>query len=178
MFRFDAGAAGVALQACVVQVSPPSGRGGPERWTGRLASGVSACFHARATSWGAALIRGLVRCSAPDRMPFTRSGNVPGAPQGGVIALEVCLRGVSSAWSRRGSGWTRGAAGVGTVWGSPMQDSMKASKESLSRLCPLCDVSLPAARWGVSSVASLVSDIARVSGGSRGGASPGALASA
>ena len=55
---------------------------------------------------------------------------------------------------------------------------MKASKESLSRLCPLGDVSLPAARWGVSGVVSWVSDLARVSGGSRGGASPVALASA
>ena len=72
----------------------------------------------------------------------------------------------------------RGAAGVGTVWGSPMQDSMKASKESSSRLCPLGDVFLPAARWGVSGVASWVSKIARASGGSRGGASPGVLASA
>ena len=59
-----------------------------------------------------------------------------------------------------------------------MQDSMKASKESSSRLCPLRDVSLPAARWGVSVVVSRVSDFARVSSGSRGGASPGALASA
>ena len=35
-----------------------------------------------------------------------------------------------------------------------MQDSMKASKESSSRLCPLGDVSLSAARWGVSGLAS------------------------
>ena len=55
---------------------------------------------------------------------------------------------------------------------------MKASKESSSWLCPLGDVSLPAARWGVSRVVYRVSDGARVSGGSRGGASPGALASA
>ena len=57
-----------------------------------------------------------------------------------------------------------------------MQDSMKASKELSSRLCPLGDVSLPAAHWGVWGVASWVSDVARVSGGSRGGASPDALA--
>ena len=38
---------------------------------------------------------------------------------------------------------------------------MKASKESSSRLCPLGDVSLPAARWGVSAVASRFSDVAR-----------------
>ena len=57
-----------------------------------------------------------------------------------------------------------------------MHDSMKASKESSSQVCPLGDVSLPDARWGVSGVVSRVSDFARVSGGSRGGASPGALA--
>ena len=55
---------------------------------------------------------------------------------------------------------------------------MKASKELSSRLCPLGDVSLLAARWGVSGVVSRVSDFARVSGGSRGGVFPGALASA
>ena len=66
--------------------------------------------------------------------------------------------------------WDRG--------GSLMQDSMKASKASLSRLCPLDNVSLPAARWGVSGVFSWASDFMRVSGGPRGGASPGALASA
>ena len=55
---------------------------------------------------------------------------------------------------------------------------MKASKESSSRLCPLGDVSLSAARWGVWGVASRVSDTARVSGGYRGGAPPGVLASA
>ena len=55
---------------------------------------------------------------------------------------------------------------------------MKASKESSSRSCPLGEVSLPAARWGVSSVASRVSDVALVSGESRGSASPGVFASA
>ena len=59
-----------------------------------------------------------------------------------------------------------------------MQDSIEGSKESSSRLCPLGNVSLPAAPWGVSGVVSRVSDFARVSVGSRGGASPGALASA
>ena len=59
-----------------------------------------------------------------------------------------------------------------------MQASMKALKESWSRLCPLGDVSLPTARWGVWGVVSRVSDVARVSSGSSGGASPGALASA
>ena len=53
---------------------------------------------------------------------------------------------------------------------------MKPSKELSSRLCPLGDVSLPATRWGVSGAASRVSDVARVSGGSRGGASPGVFA--
>ena len=64
------------------------------------------------------------------------------------------------------------------VCGSPMQDDMKASKESSSGLCPLGDVSLSAARWGVWAVACRVSDPARVSAGSRGGAPPGVLASA
>ena len=49
---------------------------------------------------------------------------------------------------------------------------MKASKGSSWRLCPLGDVSLSAARWGVSGVASRVSDPARAFGGSRGGAPP------
>ena len=55
---------------------------------------------------------------------------------------------------------------------------MKASKESSSRLCPLGDVPLSSARWGVSGVSSWVSDPARVSGASRCGAPPGVLASA
>ena len=56
---------------------------------------------------------------------------------------------------------------------------MKASKESSSRLCPLGAVSLSAARWGMLGLASRVSDTARVSGESRGGAPyPGVLASA
>ena len=49
---------------------------------------------------------------------------------------------------------------------------MKALKESSSRLCPPGDVSPPAARWGVSGMVSWVSDVARVSGGSRGGVFP------
>ena len=49
---------------------------------------------------------------------------------------------------------------------------MKVSKESSSRLCPLGDVPPSAARWGVSGVASRVSDPARVSGGSRCSAPP------
>ena len=40
---------------------------------------------------------------------------------------------MSSAWLRRGSRQKRGAAGAGTVWGSPLQESMKASKESWLR---------------------------------------------
>ena len=54
---------------------------------------------------------------------------------------------------------------------------MKASKESLSRLCPPGDVSLSAARWGVLGVVSRASDFTRAPGGPRGGAFPGALAS-
>ena len=55
---------------------------------------------------------------------------------------------------------------------------MKASKESSSPLCPSGDVPPSATRWGVSGVASRVSDPARVSGGPRCGAPPGVLASA
>ena len=88
LFRLFAGAFGVALQACVVQVPPPPGGGGPRRRADRLASSVGGRFHARTLSWGAALIRGPVCRAARGRLPRTRSGNLP---QGGVIALEVCL---------------------------------------------------------------------------------------
>ena len=54
---------------------------------------------------------------------------------------------------------------------------MKALKESSSRLCPPGDVSLSAARWGVSGVVSRASDFTRPPDGPRGGAFPGALAS-
>ena len=54
---------------------------------------------------------------------------------------------------------------------------MKASKESLSLLCSLGDVSVSAARWGVSGVVSQASTFARAPGGPRGGTSPSALAS-
>ena len=88
LFRLFAGVVGVALRACVVQVPPPQGRGGPRRRADRLASGVGGRFLARTLSRGAALVRGPVRCATRGRMPFTRSGNMP---EGGVIALEVCL---------------------------------------------------------------------------------------
>ena len=83
-----AGVSGVALQARVVQVPPPPERGGPRRRADRLASGVGGRFHALTLSWGAALIRVPVCRAAPGCLPLTRSGN---QPQGGVIALEVCL---------------------------------------------------------------------------------------
>ena len=86
-----AGLAGVALQACVVQMPPPPGRGGPRWLAGRLASGVGARLYARPASWGAALIWGLLRCSARGRGPIIRGGSMLSLPQGGVIALEVCL---------------------------------------------------------------------------------------
>ena len=88
LFRLFAGAVGVALQACIVQVYPPPGRGGPRRLSGRLASGVGGRFHAHTLSSNAALVHGLVRGAARGRMPLTRSGNLP---QGGVIAVELCL---------------------------------------------------------------------------------------
>ena len=88
LFRLFAGVGGVALQACVIQVPLPPGRGGPRQRADRLVSGVGGRFHARTLSWGAALVRGLVRRAARGRLPLTRSGNLP---QGGVIALEACL---------------------------------------------------------------------------------------
>ena len=71
-----AGVAGVALQACVVQVPPLPGRGGPRRWADRFASGVGGRFQARTLSWGAALVRGPVRRAARGRLPLTLSGNL------------------------------------------------------------------------------------------------------
>ena len=53
---------------------------------------------------------------------------------------------------------------------------MKASKEASSRLCPPGDVSLSAARRGVSGVVSRASDFARAPAGPRAGAFPSALA--
>ena len=73
---------------CVVQVPPPPGRGGPRWWADRFASGVGGLFHACALSWGATLIRGLVRRATRRRLPLILSGYLP---QGIVIALEVCL---------------------------------------------------------------------------------------
>ena len=70
LFRLFAGAVCVALQACVVKVSPPLGRGGSRRRAGRLASGVCGRFHARTLSWGDALVRGPVRHAARSRMPL------------------------------------------------------------------------------------------------------------
>ena len=167
-----AGLAGVTLQACIVQVSPPPGLGGPRQWGDRLTRGVGGRFYARALTWGIALVRSPVRRAARGRLPLARSGNLP---QGGVVALEVRLswhvRGLSSAWTRCGSGWTRGISGAGTAPGSSLQESMKASKESSSQLCPLGDVPPSSARWGVSRVVSRASDPALVSGGSRGSVS-------
>ena len=88
LLRLFAWVAGVALQVCVVQVPPPPGRGGPWRQADRLASRVGGRFLARTLSWGAALVRSPVRRAARGRLPLIRSGNLP---QGGVIALEVCL---------------------------------------------------------------------------------------
>ena len=88
LLRLFAGVAGVALQACVVQVPPPPGRRGARRRADWLASGVGGRFHARTLSRGAALVRGPVRRTARGRPLLTRSGNLP---QGDVIALEVCL---------------------------------------------------------------------------------------
>ena len=78
----------LALQACIVQVSPPPGRGGPRRWGDRLTRGVGGRFHARALTWGVALVRSPVRCAARGPLPLVGSGNLP---QGGVVALEVRL---------------------------------------------------------------------------------------
>ena len=88
LLRLFAGVAGVALQACVVQVPPPPGRGGPRRRGNRLTRGVGGRFHARALTRGVALARSPVRRAARGRLPLARSGNLP---QGGVVALEVRL---------------------------------------------------------------------------------------
>ena len=91
LFRVVAGVAGVAFQACVVQMFSPPGRG-ISRWlAGRLASDVGARLHSRPASWGAALVRGLVRCPACGRGPVICGGSMLSLPHGGVIALEVCL---------------------------------------------------------------------------------------
>ena len=45
-------------------------------------------FHARALTWGVALVRSPVRRAARGRLPLARSGNLP---QGAVVALEVRL---------------------------------------------------------------------------------------
>ena len=91
LFRVVAWVAGVAFQACVVQMPPPPGGDGPRWLAGRLASGFCARLHARPASWGAALVWGLVRCSARGRGPVIRGGCMLNVPQGGVIALGVCL---------------------------------------------------------------------------------------
>ena len=80
--------------ACIVQVSPPPGWGGPRRWGDRLTCGVGGRFRARALTWGVALVRSPVRRVARGRLPLARSGNLP---KGGVVALEVRL-----SWHREG----------------------------------------------------------------------------
>ena len=105
LFRIVAGVAGVAFQLCVVQMPPPPGRGGPPWLAGRLASGVGARLHARPASWGASLAWGLVRCPARDRGPVIRGQCMLSLPQGGVIALKVCL-----AWHREGCAFCIDAA--------------------------------------------------------------------
>ena len=89
-----AGVAGVTLQACIVQVSLPPGGGGPRQWGDRLTRGVGGRFHARALTWGVALVCSPVRRAARGRLPLARSGNLP---KGGVVALEVRL-----SWHRDG----------------------------------------------------------------------------
>ena len=68
-----------AVEACVVQGPPPTGRGGPRRRADRLASDVGGRFNARPLSRGAALVRGPVCRAARGRLPLTRSGNLPRA---------------------------------------------------------------------------------------------------
>ena len=86
--------AGVAFRARVVQMPPPPGRGGARWLAGRLASGVGARLDMSFAPVGAVLIRGLVRCPACGRGPVIRGGSMLSLhPQGGVIALEVCLAG-------------------------------------------------------------------------------------
>ena len=79
------------------------------------ASGVGGRFHARAMSWGAALVRGPVRRSARGRIPLTRNDNLL---QGGVIVLEVCL-----AWYREGCALRKVASWIQVdVWRRQCRD--------------------------------------------------------
>ena len=52
LLRLFAGVAVVAFQACVVQVPPPPGRGGPRRRADRFASGIGGRFHSLEHSLG------------------------------------------------------------------------------------------------------------------------------
>ena len=111
---------------------PPPGWGGPRWLVGRLASGVGARFNMHSAPLGAVpgwFVRALVRCPTCGRVPVIRGGGVFNLrPQGGVIALQVCLAGhregsapcmvVSWLWvAARGNGrWVRV---VGTPAGIP-----------------------------------------------------------
>ena len=76
---------------------PPPGWGGRRRLVGRLASGVDAHLHTRSAALGAVpgrFIQGLVRCPACGRVRVIRGASLFSFhPQGGGIALEVCLAG-------------------------------------------------------------------------------------
>ena len=76
---------------------PPPRWGGHRSLVGRLVSGVGARFNMCSAPLGAVpglFVWGLVRCPACGRVPVIRGGSVFSLhPQGGVIALEVCLAG-------------------------------------------------------------------------------------
>ena len=104
LLRVGVRAPGGAFRARVVQTPPPPGWGGPRWLFSRLASGVSACHHTRSALLGAVpgrFVRDLVCCPACDRVPVICGGAVfSPRPQGGVIALEVCLAGYREGFPR------------------------------------------------------------------------------
>ena len=94
----------------------------------QVASGVGARLHTRSAPLGAVpgrFFRGLVRCSACSRAPVIRGGGVfSPRPQGGVIAMEVCLAGHPEGFPCRVScrlcmvaSWLKVAAWGSRRWG-------------------------------------------------------------
>ena len=171
LFRVGPGAVGVAFRGRVVYMPPPPRWGGPRWLVVRLASGVGDGLYMRSAPLGAVpgrCVRGLVRPPACSHVPVIRGSGVFS------VVWRDTVRGVPPVWSSCGSGWPRRAAGVGSVWGALLQDSMKASKESSSRVCPPGDVPLSAAGLGMSGVVARALDSACAGGGPRVGASPDA----
>ena len=83
---------------------PPTGWSGPRWLFRRLAKGVGARHHTGSAPLGAVpgrFAQGLVCCPACGSMPVIRGGGVfSSRPQGGVIALELCLVGQRQGFPR------------------------------------------------------------------------------